>query len=381
MRDYLVASYPNRGVTFISGIGQYLIDQNEEKYLDLGSNYGVNIFGYNHPKITRALQTQLGKITNIHGSFGSDVRSEAARLLVDRCDGKLSRVFFSNSGSEAMEAAIKFAHLFSGKSHFIAMENGYHGKTLGALSATGGEKYRIPFLPLLWNFSHVVFGDEKSLKKSIRQDTAAIILEPIQGEGGIVLPPKGYLQFVQKLCQEKGILLIIDEIQTGLGRTGTFLAGEQFGLTPDILCLGKGLAGGIPIGATLTTEEIAQKIPLHVHTSTFSGNPLASAGILAVLKEFEDGKVLEHVKEMGAYFLSQLKTLKHPKITAVRGIGLMLAMELSDNATPVLKALQNAKIIAIPAGSNVVRFLPPYIITKKEVDRVISALKNIFQDL
>ncbi len=375
MNDYLVTSYPNRGVTFIEGKGVYLIEKNGQKYLDFGSNYGVSIFGYQHPAITGALVKQLAKITNIHGSFGSDVRDEAARLLVNRCNGKLSRVFFSSSGSEAIEAALKFTKLATGKTHFVAMEGGYHGKTLGGLSATGSLKYRQQFEPLLWSFVHIPFGDKDALSKSVNKDTAAVILEPVQGEGGVILPPKGYLPFVQKLCNEKGILLIVDEIQTGIGRTGTFLAGEQFGLMPDILCLGKGLAGGIPIGATLVTEEIAQTIPLHVHTSTFGGNPLACAGILAVLREFEDGKMLAHVKETGDYFLSKLKTLKHPKIVAVRGIGLMLAIELSENATPVLKALQQEKIIAIPAGSNIIRFLPPYIIGKKEIDKVISVLR------
>lgn len=375
MSDHLVNSYPNRGVTFVDGKGAYFIEKNKDRYLDLGSNYGVSIFGYQHPAVTKALVKQLNKITNIHGSFGSDVRDEAARLLVNRCNGKLSRVFFSSSGSEAMEAALKFAKLTTGKTHFVAMEGGYHGKTLGGLSATASAKYRQQFEPLLWSFAHVPFGDKKTLAKSVNKDTAAVILEPVQGEGGVIIPPKEYLPFVQKLCREKGILLISDEIQTGVGRTGTFLAGEQFGLMPDILCLGKGLAGGIPIGATLVTEEIAKAIPLHVHTSTFGGNPLVCAGIVAVLQEFEDGKVLKHVKEMGTYFLSQLKTLKHPKITAVRGIGLMLAIELSENATPILKALQQQKIIAIPAGSNIVRFLPPYIITKKEIDKVISVLR------
>ncbi|MBI1919297.1 aspartate aminotransferase family protein [Candidatus Microgenomates bacterium] len=375
MNDYLVTSYPNRGVTFVEGKGVYLIEKNGQKYLDFGSNYGVSIFGYQHPAITGALVKQLAKITNIHGSFGSDVRDEAARLLVNRCNSKLSRVFFSSSGSEAIEAALKFTKLATGKTHFVAMEGGYHGKTLGGLSATGSLKYRQQFEPLLWSFVHIPFGDKDALSKSVNKNTAAVILEPVQGEGGVILPPKGYLPFVQKLCNEKGILLIVDEIQTGIGRTGTFLAGEQFGLMPDILCLGKGLAGGIPIGATLVTEEIAQTIPLHVHTSTFGGNPLACAGILAVLREFEDGKMLAHVKETGDYFLSKLKTLKHPKIVAVRGIGLMLAIELSENATPVLKALQQEKIIAIPAGSNIIRFLPPYIIGKKEIDKVISVLR------
>lgn len=378
-KNYLIASYPNRGITFVRGDGLYLIDQKGKKYLDFGSNYGVNIFGYKHKIITQALENQLHKLINLHGSFTSDVRSLAAEKLVERCDGKLSRVFFSNSGAEAIETALKFARLKTGKSHFIAMEKGYHGKTLGALSATGGDKYRKPFEPLIWNFTHVPFGDINAVKSQISDKTAAVVIEPIQGEGGIIIPPKIYLQTLQKLCQQKNILLIVDEIQSGLGRTGTFLATEQFGLEPDILCLGKGLAGGIPIGATLVTEQIAQKIPVHIHTSTFGGNPLACAGIIAVLEQLDNKKLLNHVKEIGKYFLKNLQKIKHSNIIEIRGIGLMLAIELKENATTVLKALQQEYIIAIPAGANVVRFLPPYIITKKEIDRVVTTLNNIFK--
>lgn len=375
----LIASYPNRGITIESGKGMYLIDSGGNKYLDFGSNYGVNIFGYGHLGINRALTKQLSKLINLHGSFMSDVRTESSKKLVENCGGKMSKVFFSNSGAEAIEAALKFVRLATGKSHFIAMENGYHGKTLGALSATGSEKYRTPFLPLLWNFTHLPFGDINRLKQAITKDTGAIITEIVQGEGGIKLGSQSYLTALQHLCRINNILLIVDEIQTGLGRTGTFLAGEQFGITPDILCLGKGLAGGIPVGATLVTEEVAQKIPVHIHTTTFGGNPLACAGIIATLEELKDSHILSRVKDMGKYFLAQLKKIRHPKIIEARGIGLMLAIELSENATWLLKSLQDKHIIAIPAGSNIVRFLPPYIITKMEIDILVSELSKIFR--
>ena len=377
-KNYLIALYPNRGITFTKGNGVYLYDQNGEKYLDLGSNYGVNIFGYNHPSITKALQQQLNNLVNLHCSFNSHVRTQAAENLLKATNGSLSKIFFSNSGAEAIEAALKFARVATGKSHFIAMKNAYHGKTLGALSATGGDRYRNPFLPLLWNFTHVSLGDIEELQCSISSNTAAIMIEPVQGEGGIHVAPQEFYSQLQDICLRRNILLIVDEIQTGVGRTGTFLAGEQFGLKPDILCLGKGIAGGIPIGVTLVTREISSKIPMLIHTSTFGGNPLACAGILAVLKELENGKVFDEVKELGKYFLDQLKSINTPKIIEVRGLGLMIGMELEENATPVLRALQQDRIIALPAGSNIVRFLPPLTITKNELDKAISTLKRIY---
>lgn len=377
-KNYLIALYPNRGITFTKGNGVYLYDQNGQKYLDLGSNYGINIFGYNHPSITKALQRQLNNLVNLHCSFNNHVRTQAAENLLKATNGRLSKIFFSNSGAEAIEAALKFARLATGKSHFIAMKNAYHGKTLGALSATGGDRYRNPFLPLLWNFTHVSFGDIEELQCSISSNTAAIMIEPVQGEGGIHVAPQEFCSQLQDICLRRNILLIVDEIQTGVGRTGTFLAGEQFGLNPDILCLGKGIAGGIPIGVTLVTKEISSKIPVHIHTSTFGGNPLACAGILAVLKELENGKVFDEVKELGKYLLDQLKSINTPKIIEVRGLGLMIGMELEENATPVLRALQQERIIALPAGSNIVRFLPPLTITKTELDKAISTLKRIY---
>lgn len=377
-KNYLVPSYPDRGVTFVGGDGPYLIERNGTKYLDFGSNYGVSIFGYNHPRITRALARQLRLLVSLHGSLGSDVRAEAAKLLVSRCGGKVSRAFFSNSGSEAVEAALKFAKVATGKSRFLAFDRGYHGKTLGSLSATSGEKYRHAFEPLLWRFTHIPLGDKKRLEEVVSQETAAIIIEPVQGEGGLYEAGSEYLRYLQELCTKRNIIVVVDEIQCGAGRTGTFLASTRYGLTPDIVCLGKGIAGGVPVGVTLVSESIAERIPLHLHTSTFGGNPLTSAGIVAVLKEFENGTVLGHIQKTGAYFLEQLKTLSHPSIVDVRGIGFMLGMELRENVTAVLKALQEYHIIAIPAGSRIVRFLPPYIITKKEIDQLTGVLRKIF---
>lgn len=377
-KNYFVTSYPDRGITLVDGTGPYLIEKNGTKYLDFGSNYGVSIFGYNQPRITRTLEDQLHRLVSLHGSLGSDVREEAAKLLVSRCGGKLSRVFFSNSGSEAVEAAIKFARVATGKSHFVAFEGGYHGKTLGSLSATSGEKYRHAFEPLLWSFTHIPLGDKNRLNEAVSEETAAIIIEPVQGEGGIREASADFLRYIQKLCRDNHMLLIADEIQCGTGRTGTFLASERYGLTPDIVCLGKGIAGGMPVGVTMVSGAVAARIPLHLHTSTFGGNPLTSAGIVAVLTEFDDPALLTHIGDTGAYFLRELKTLSHPGIVDVRGSGLMLGIELRVPVTPILKALQEHHIIAIPAGSNMVRFLPPYIVTKKEVDTVMEVLRKIF---
>src|SRR3990167_1980794 len=305
-KQFLVDTYINRGITLVSGKGVYLYDENGNRYLDCMTNYGVNILGHSHPTILQALKTQLKKLTVLHSSFANDIRVKAARQLIKRVGRNISRVYFSNSGAEAMEAAIKFSAFITGKKHFIACTNAFHGKTLGALSATGEEKYRNPFKPLLWNFTHIPYNDVFALEKSITLETAAFIVEPIQGEGGIYIPDSTYLQNVSKICDEKKILLIIDEIQTGCGRTGTFLASQISDVNYDIVCLGKGLAGGIPVGATLVSEKIAAKITRGVNTSTFGGNPLACAGILETLKLLDE-KILQHVTEMGNYFLGELK--------------------------------------------------------------------------
>lgn len=376
-QKYMVNTYPNRNLNLIKGEGMFLINESGQKYLDLMSNYGVSIFGHNHPTLTASLQDQLSKVVTLHGSFANDMRAEASEALVKRCGSEYAQVYLANSGAEAVEAALKFAVLTTGKKKFLVGKNGYHGKTLGALSATTGEKYKSPFFPLLWEFVPIPFNDTKSLEQAIDDTVAGFIIEPIQGEGGINLPSPEYLNKVSEICKNKNILLIIDEIQTGSGRTGKFLASE--GIPADILCLGKGLAGGIPVGATLVNKKVSSSIPRGIHTSTFGGNPLACAGILSILNLLDDNR-LTHVQKIGEYFLQQLNKLKSQTITNIRGTGLMLGLEVNPEIrNKILQLLQKDFILAIPAGENVVRFLPPYIIEKEHIDTLTEKLSKILE--
>lgn len=375
-QHFTVPTYVNRGLTFVRGEGIWLYDIEDNKYLDLMSNYGVSILGHTHPVLTTGLHKQLDRIVTLHSSFGNDARATAAKMLVKKSGGELTQVYFSNSGAEAVEAALKFAVLTTGKKRFIAAEHGYHGKTLGALSATAGDKYKSPFVPLLWSFDTVPFGDIAAIEKTLTSETAAVILEPIQGEGGIYPPPKEYLKQVRALCDKHGTLLIIDEIQTGCGRTGSFLASHRVHISYDIVCLGKGLAGGIPVGATLVSKNVAGNIPKHIHTSTFGGNPLACSGIAATLGLLTD-ELMEHVRNVGSYFVTRLQSIDSPTIKEVRGAGLMLGLEVTQKRDIILKQLQDEHILAIPASESVIRFLPPYIIEKRHVDQTIQVLEKI----
>lgn len=380
MKDYgllqkrcTVQTFPYRGLVFVHGAGVYLTDVRGEGYLDAMTNYGVNIFGYGHPEITRALTLQASGLLTLHGSFANDVRAEAAHSLIARCGGGLAQVYFANSGAEANEAALKFAALATGKKKFIACRGGYHGKTLGALSATDGEKYRKPFEPLVWDFRFIEYGDLDGLEAALDEQTAALIIEPIQGESGVRRPPEGFLGGASSLCRARGTLLIVDEVQTGAGRTGRFLRSQAEGLSGDIVTLGKGLAGGVPVGAALVSGAVAEKIPRGSHTSTFGGNPLACAGINATLRLLDESR-LAHVASLGKYFIAELGRLSSPLIREVRGEGLMIGLEVTDKRDEILKALQRERVLAIPAGDAVVRFLPSYIFEKEHVDAVIAKL-------
>ncbi len=379
-KKYLVQTFPNRGIAFAEGDGVYLKDVFGSRYLDAMTNYGVNIFGYGHPRITEALTRQVVRLTTLHGSFANDERAEAAQALIGRCAGGLARVYFANSGAEANEAALKFAALATGRKKFIACRGGYHGKTLGALSATDGEKYRKPFEPLVWDFRFVGYGDLKTLERTLDGETAGLIVEPIQGESGVRPAPEGFLREAASLCRKAGALLILDEVQTGAGRTGLFLRSQAEGLTHDIVTLGKGLAGGIPVGAALVSEAVAQKIPRGSHTSTFGGNPLACAGIKETLRLLDDGR-LGHVASLGSYFLAELRRLSSPLIKEARGVGLMIGLEVAGKRDDILKGLQQERILAIPAGENVVRFLPSYIFEKEHVDAVVAKLGTVLEAL
>ena len=375
-QKYVVNSYVNRGVTFVRGEGVYLYDENGTKYLDMMSNYGVTIFGYADTDITKQLEQQLRLIPTLHGSFNNNIRSEASELLIKRAGQTYSHVYWSNSGSEANEASLKFAVAFTGKKKIIACTHGYHGKTLGALSVTSGEKYRKPFLPLLWDVEFIPHNNCEALERVIDSHTSAFIVEPIQGEAGIYLPDKNYLKKVREICNAHGVILIIDEIQTGMGRTGSFLYSQNVGVEADILTLGKGLAGGVPVGATLINNKVSTAIFKGLHTSTFGGNPLACAGVIATLNKV-DALILKHVAEMGEYFIHELKTIRSSSILDVRGEGLMIGLDVKVDRNMLLKKLQEEKILAIPAGETVVRFLPPFIIEKKHIDTTVDALKKI----
>lgn len=379
-QNYVINTYVNRFLTLVKGSGVFLFDEKGQKYLDLMSNYGVSIFGYDHPTITKTLTAQLHQLVSLHGSFSSDVRATASQELVKRCGVGYEQVYWSNSGAEAIEATLKFAVLATQKRTFIVCHHGYHGKTLGALSATSGEKYKKPFEPLLWNFIEIPFNDPVALEQAIDSGTAGFIVEPIQGEGGIYVPDPGYLKKAREICTNKKILLMIDEIQAGTGRTGSFLASQREGVSADIVCLGKGLAGGIPVGATVVSKQIASAIPKHIHTSTFGGNPLACAGVLATLDLLHQ-KRLDHVRTIGKYFKQQLALLQSEYIVEVRGEGLMLGLAIKDKRNQVLKLLQEAHVLAIPSGEDVIRFLPPYLIEQEHINTAIKTLQAIFKEL
>lgn len=379
-QKYLVNTYVNRGLTLVKGEGVYLYDENNHKYLDLMSNYGVNILGYNHPQITDTLISQCKNLIDLHCSFNNNARADASEALVKKCGPTYTNIYWSNSGAEANEAALKFAALASGKKKFIYCNHGYHGKTLGALSVSHGIKYRQPFEPLLWSTTEIDYNDPDSLEKAIDHDTAAFIMEPIQGESGIIPSKKGFLKKVKEICDKKGILLIFDEVQTGAGRTGKFLASQWEDVPADIITLGKGLAGGLPVGATIVNSKVNQKISKSIHTSTFGGNPLVCAAVVTVLNLLDD-QLLKHVTEIGNYFIEKLKTIKSDLIVDVRGQGLMIGVEVKDKRNEIMKKMQQNDILVIPAGENVVRFLPPYIIEKKHTNIATQTLEKILKEI
>lgn len=387
---HMVSTYPNRGLELVKGNGVYLYDGDGNEYLDMMSNFGVNILGYNYPSLTERLHNQLDKLTNLHCSFINDVRSEALRKLVaqikDSGFKEIQRAYFSSSGAEAIEAAIKFALIVTGREKLLSAKNDYHGKTFAALSVTtsASKKYQKPFKNHLIDTDYVEYGDIESLKNQISDEYAALVIEPIQGEGGIIVPPRDYLIEVSKICRENGVLLIIDEIQTGVGRSGCFVNIEKYKDTefePDMICMAKGIGGGIPVGVTMVTNEVNSKIPKGIQTSTFGGNPLSMAGVSQMVNIFVDQPdILKRCREVGIYFKEQLSSIDSSYINEVRGEGLMLGIEMKKGAIDLIKYLQSVNILAAPSSSETVRFLPPIIIDKTHVDIVVEAITNFFKN-
>lgn len=377
--ECMVRAYAKRPVVLHKGEGFYLWDINGKKYLDLTGNYGVCILGYSHPEIVQAIKSQVEKLTACHGSFYNETRAMFLEKLVKIAPKGLNKAFLGNSGAEAVECAIKMARKYTGKPEVIAMMGGYHGKTMGALSATWKEKYKRPFEPLVPGFKHVPRYNFQRVKEAITEKTAAVIVEPVQGESGVIVPPEDFLPSLRELCDEAGVLLIADEVQTGMGRTGKMFACEHWGITPDILCIAKSIAGGLPLGATLTTEEVASKLEVGEHTSTFGGNPLACAAAAATIDVLLREDLLSHVEKVGRYFLERLRELKlkHKIVREARGLGLMLGLELRVEVLNVILEAVRSGVLLLDAGRNVLRFLPPFVITEKEVDEAITVLDEI----
>lgn len=371
-----VALYPKRGIALAKGKGIYLFDTNGKKYIDCITNIGVSILGYGNKEISSEIAEQLQLLPSTHQSFYSEERAKLLVAVSEILPKTLTKMIFTNSGAESIEAALKLAIIATGKKKFIAATNSYHGRSFGALAATGQEKYKTPFLPLSPEFTHVAFNDIAAIESAMTKDIAAILIEPIQGEAGVIVPDKMYLKKLRTLCDENNILLICDEIQTAI-RTGSWLTSEQSNIVPDIVCLSKSFSYGLPFGIVATTETISNAIPKGAHGSTFAGNPLSCIAATNVITYIKKKHLLINVKNVGEYFIKNLKKIKSPLVKEVRGSGLLLAIELTQNATPYVKKMQDCGLLAIPTANNTIRFLPPIIYTEKNVDETIAIIKEV----
>ncbi|MGB9959295.1 MAG: aspartate aminotransferase family protein [Candidatus Bathyarchaeales archaeon] len=379
---FMANVYAKKPVVIVKGKGATVWDVNGKAYIDCAGSYGTCIVGHCHPKVVEAIKRQAETLISCHGSLYNDVRSELLQKIVQIAPKGLNKIFLSNSGAEAVECAIKVARKFTGKPEIIAMMGAFHGKTMGALSATWDKKYRDPFTPLVPEFKHVPPDNLEKVEEAITDKTAAVLVEPIRGEGGVRVPPEGFLKGLREICDEKKVLLIFDEVQTGFGRTGKIFACEHWQITPDILCLAKSVAGGLPMGITIAKEEVMASLKVGEHTSTFGGNPLACAAACAAIDVLIEERLPERASTLGSYFKGQLENLKtrHEIIREVRGLGLMLGGELRFDVLNVLmKTLENGVII-LDAGKNVLRFLPPLVIEKAQIDRVISVLDKVLEE-
>ena len=371
--------YQRFPVTIEKGVGAHVWDIDGKEYIDCMGGYGVALVGHQNQRVNNAIKEQLDKIITVHSSLYNKTREEFLKMLIGLAPKGLTQVHLNNSGAEAIEAAIKFARKFTGKKGMVAMKGSYHGKSFGALSLTFGPKYRKPFEPLVEKVSFASFGDIESLRSVIDDETAFVILEPIQGESGIIVAPEGFLQEVRKLCDEKGILLIFDEIQAGLGRTGRLWACDHWNTAPDILCLAKGIAGGVPMGATLVRPDILASMNKGEHSSTFGGNPLSCAAGIAALKALTEDGLIENSEKMGKIFRDGLEKLKekHTMIREIRGKGLMIGIEMKFEIKDILMGLIKEGILMLYSGRNILRILPPLVISEDDITKVLHALDSI----
>jgi len=380
--QYMGNLYQRFPVTIEKGVGAHVWDVDGKEYIDCMGGYGVALVGHQNQRVNNAIKEQVDKIITVHSSLYNKTREEFLKTLIGLTPKGLTQVHLNNSGAEAIEAAMKFARKFTGKKGMVAMKGSYHGKSFGALSLTFNPKYRKAFAPLVEKVSFASYGDIESLRSVIDDDTSFVILEPIQGESGIIVAPDGFLQEVRKLCDEKGILLIFDEIQAGLGRTGRLWACDHWNTVPDILCLAKGIAGGVPMGATVVRPDILDSMGKGEHSSTFGGNPISCAAGTAALKALTEDGLIENSEKMGKMFKEGLEKLKekHNIIREIRGKGLMIGIEMKFEVRDILMGLIKEGVLMLYSGRNILRILPPLVISEEDVTKVLHALDSVLSE-
>jgi acetylornithine/N-succinyldiaminopimelate aminotransferase len=381
---YLMGTYSRQPLSIVRGRGSKVYDMEGREYLDFVGGIAVNILGHGHPDLVQAIQRQAAQLIHTSNLYYTEPQVKLAKMLVDHSFA--DRVFFCNSGAEANEAAIKLARRYGHEKHgagrfeIITMKNSFHGRTMATITATGQEKVQKGFEPLLPGFVYAPLNDVNAIANMVTDKTAAIMLEPIQGEGGVHVADREYLKHVRQLCTERDMLLIFDEVQTGMGRTGTLFAYEQLGVEPDIMTLAKGLGGGMPIGACLARESVAAVFVPGTHASTFGGNPLACAAALAVCRVLLEGRVLEQAKRMGEYLAKGLADCKdrHRIVRDVRGLGLLQGIEVDTDARAIVADCLARGVLINATSDHILRFVPPLIITQREIDKLLDTLTAIF---
>lgn len=373
--NHSAGTYAKQPLVIVRGQGASLFDADGVEYLDCSSGHGVANLGHAHPKVAEAIYRQASTLITLFETFPNDKRAVLVKKITSLVEG-LDRVFLCNSGAESVEAALKFARISTGRKNIVGAMRAFHGRTYGALSATFNKKYRDGFEPFVPGFCHVAYNSIRALEEAVTEETAAVILEAVQGEGGVYPASAEYMLAARRICDERGALLIVDEIQTGFSRTGRMFAIQHYGVTPDLLACAKSLAGGVPMGALLIRRSVKNLTP-GVHGSTFGGNPLACAAAVAALTVIEEEDLAGQAEAKGNYLMEKLKKINSPSIREVRGLGLMIGIEMKHKVAPTIKALQERKIIALNAGMTVIRLLPPLVITYEQIDHLVDVLTAV----